>query len=187
MKKLLAILLGLFGCAPRFVDTTTPGGIPNLVQFAPNMWRMGQPPTPVAWIELEARVQNQDQSVVVVKLNDEVEGSDDYAQTMLGWTVIRLPMPPEDDKIWTVFVKPDPAVVHRAVKAILDAHAAGYVVIWHCSAGRDRTGLLSALVGMKLFGWTKDAAWSYMLRTGFRWELPDLDAYWAEDVLDAQK
>jgi protein-tyrosine phosphatase len=188
MKKLLALLLGLFGCVPKFVDTTTPAGVPNLVEFAPNMWRMGQPPTPAAWEELRARVyrpsrfSSSSTPVVVVKLDDEVEGNDDYAQTVLGWTVIRVPMPPEDDKIWTVFQKPDPAVVQKVVKAIIDAHEAGYVVLWHCVHGRDRTGLISALVGMKLLGWTKDYAWKNMLEHGFRWELPDLDAYWLEDV-----
>jgi hypothetical protein len=46
----------------------------------------------------------------------------------------------------------------------------------------NRTSLISALVGMKLFGWSKDYAWQDMLKHGFRWELPDLDAYWLEDV-----
>ena len=181
MRRLWLFLLGLLGCTPQFVDTTTPGGVPNLVEFAPRMWRMGQPPTPAAWRELQARVEHARLDLLLVKLNDDVEGDDRPAEA-LGWTVVRVPMPPEDDKIWTVFQKPDPKVVHFAVRTILNAHAAGKVVLWHCSHGRDRTGLVAAIVGMKLFGWTKDEAWQDMLAHGFRWELPDLDAYWLEDV-----
>ena len=91
-------------------------------------------------------------------------------------------MPPEDDKVWTVLVKPNPQEVQLAVQTIVDAHAAGKVVAWHCVHGRDRTGLISALVGMRLFAWSKDYAWKDMLSHGFRWELPDLDAYWVENV-----
>jgi protein-tyrosine phosphatase len=188
MKSLYLILCFLFilfallpSCTSKFVDTTTPGGVPNLVQFAPNMWRMGQPPDAAAWKELASRIAPNSQQVVIVKLDDEVEGSDDPAEAM-GWQVVRIPMPPEDDKVWTVLVKPNPTDVQRAVDTIVAAHAAGKVVAWHCVHGRDRTGLISALVGMKLFGWTKDQAWSDMLAHGFRWELPDLDAYWLENV-----
>jgi hypothetical protein len=42
--------------------------------------------------------------------------------------------------------------------------------------------LVSALVGMRLLGWSKDAAWKNMIDHGFRWELPDLDAFWMTDV-----
>lgn len=172
--------LGVF-CIPKFMDTATPAGVPNLVEFAPNMWRMGQPPAG-SWNELAARIDPQSNGhVVIVKLDDEVEGNDDPAE-VLGWSVVKIPIPPEDDKIWTVLVKPNPADVRRAVQSILAAHAAGSVVAWHCVHGRDRTGLISALVGMKMFGWTKQQAWNDMIAHGFRWELPDLDAYWFDDI-----
>jgi protein-tyrosine phosphatase len=187
LPRWLLPLLALIGCVPKFVDTTTPGGVPNLFEYSPKMWRMGQPPTEAAWKELAGRIAPNGEKVVVVKLDDETEGNDDYAETGLGWTVVRVPMPPEDDKIWTVFVKPNPQDVHHAVQAILDAHAKGLVVVHHCVHGRDRTGLITALVGMKLFGWTKDYAWDNMLQHGFRWELPDLDAYWIEDVPGVKK
>jgi hypothetical protein len=181
VNRLLAFLLGLIGCAPQFVDTTTPGGVPNLSEYAPKMWRMGQPPNPAAWRELGARIAPTGGPVVVVKLDDEVEGDDSPAEGF-GWTVVRVPMPPEDDKIWSVLVKPDPKVVHLAVRTILNAHAEGMIVVHHCVHGRDRTSLIAALVSRKLFGWTKDQAWQDMIAHGFRWELPDLDAYWLEDV-----
>src|ERR1019366_4464522 len=107
---------------------------------------------------------------------DYAEGSDEIADTIEGWEVVRIPMPPEDDKIWTVFVQPSKQDVQLAVDTIIAAHTAGKVVVWHCSHGRDRTGLISALVGMKMFGWSKSYAWNDMITHGFRWELPDLDA-----------
>jgi protein-tyrosine phosphatase len=180
-RWLLAFLVFL-GCTPKFVDTTTSRGVPNLVQFAPKMWRMGQPPTNAAWVELAGLIAPNGEKVVIVKLDDETEGSDNFAETTLGWEVVRVPIPPEDDKPWTVLEKPKASDVLRARDAILVAHQAGKVVAWHCVHGRDRTGLLSALVGRKLFGWSKDYAWQDMLKHGFRWELPDLDTYWIEDV-----
>jgi hypothetical protein len=116
----------------------------------------------------------------VVKLNDNAEGSDAQA-TALGWTVLPHPLYPEDDKPWTVLVAPTKQEVDAAVDAILEAHAAGYTVIWHCSHGRDRTSLVAALVGRRLLGWTKAAGWDDMLAHGYRWELPGLDVYWAEN------
>lgn len=173
-------ILALLGCTPKFGDTATPAGVPNLVQFAPQMWRMGQPPDAAAWRELAARIAPSGERVVVIKLNDEKEGDDSPAEA-LGWRVVRIPLPPEDDKPWTIFVQPREKDVRLAVQTIIEAHKAGYVVAWHCSHGRDRTGLLSAIVGRKMFGWTEDQAWSDMLAHGFRWELPDLTAYWLEN------
>ena len=178
----LLVVLTFLGCASHFVDTTTPGGVPNLVQFAPKMWRMGQPPTEAAWKELAARIAPNGEKVVVVKLDDEVEGSDNFAEAGLGWEVVRVPLPPEDDKPWTVFELPRTSDANLAVGTILAAHQAGKVVAWHCVHGRDRTGFISALTGRRLFGWSKKYAWQNMLDHGFRWELPDLDAYWVEDV-----
>ena len=39
------------------------------------MWRMGQPPDEAAWTELALRISPNGEKVVVVKLNDEAEGS----------------------------------------------------------------------------------------------------------------
>jgi len=182
-RSLLTLILVLiFGCAGTFHDTALPAGVPNLVQFAPGMWRMGQPPDDQAWRDLGIAVGNPIPSnVTIVKLNDEAEGSDDFAEKFMGWQVVRIPLPPEDGKTWTVLVVPSKADVDRAVDAILTAHAAGKTVLWHCSHGRDRTGLVSALVGRRMFGWSKEQGWKDMLAHGFRWELPGLDAFWAEE------
>lgn len=181
--KFLLPLLALFGCSPSFVETTVPAGVPNLVQFAPGMWRMGQPPDVAAWKALAAVIAPNGEKVVVVKLNDDNEGSDDPA-TALGWTVIKDAMPPEDDKPWTIVIKPSVEQVTGAVAAILLAHSQGFVVVWHCSHGRDRTGLISALVGKAMFGWTKDQMAADMTKHGFRWIDVDLTEYF---VLDAAK
>jgi hypothetical protein len=187
LPKVFSLLLSLIGCGPKFVDTTTQAGIPNLVQVAPGMWRMGQPPDADAWRELALHIAPNGQQVLIIKMNDEKEGDDSPAVRVLGWTVERKPLPPEDDKPWTVLVKPNEAEVKDIVQLIMAAHHTGLVVAWHCSHGRDRTGLVSALVGRKLFGWTKDQAWDDMLKHGFRWELPDLDAFWLEDVPAAKR
>lgn len=175
---------GLAPCAIHFTDSYS-SGVPNLERFASGhmtgaaMWRMGQPPDAAAWAALRGYVGSG--PVVVVKLNDSAEGSDTPA-TAQGWTVLPHPLYPEDDKPWTVLVAPTRQEVDAAVDAILEAHAAGYTVVWHCSHGRDRTSLVAALVGRRLLGWTKAAGWNDMLAHGFRWELPGLDVYWAESA-----
>lgn len=175
-------ILAMLGFKPKFVETTTPAGVPNLVEIAPHMWRMGQPPDEKAWRELATRLAPNGRAVVIVKLNDDKEGDDSLAETLLGWQIVRVPLPPEDDKPWTMLLKPHPQDVQLAVDTILSCKTKGLVVAWHCSHGRDRTGLVSALVCRKLFKWTKEQAWKDMLTHGFRWELPDLDSYWVEDV-----
>jgi hypothetical protein len=181
LPKFVLFLLGLLGCSPSFHETATPAGTPNLVQFAPKMWRMGQPPNDAAWKELAKLIAPSGEKVVVVKLNDDAEGSDDPA-VALGWTVLKFAMPPEDDKPWTIVVKPSKEQVTGAVNAIYDAHQSGAIVLWHCSHGRDRTSLVSALEGQKMFGWTKEQMEKDMTAHGFRWVDVDLTAYFVEDV-----
>jgi protein-tyrosine phosphatase len=180
LSRLLLPLLVLVGCS-SFKETTTPAGTPNLVQFAPNMWRMGQPPNASAWKELGGIIAPNGEHVVIIKLNDDVEGSDDPAVAQ-GWQLQKFTMPPEDDKPWTIVIKPSVRVVRGAVAAILFAHSQGFVVVWHCSHGRDRTGLISALVGKSLFGWTKNQMADDMTKHGFRWVDVDLTEYFALDA-----
>jgi protein-tyrosine phosphatase len=179
---------GLSPCVVRFVDSHS-DGTPNLEKFAAGkaggaaMWRMGQPPDERAWAALRLAVLADNPSardIVVVKLNDSREG-DDAPAAALGWTVLPHPLYPEDDKPWTVLVAPTRQEVDAAVEDILAAHARGATVLWHCSHGRDRTSLVAALVGRRLLGWSKAAGWNDMLAHGYRWELPGLDVYWAEN------
>lgn len=187
LPKFLLAFLALFGCAGGFKDTTTPAGIPNLVQFAPKMWRMGQPPDEAAWKELAATIAPNGEQVIVYKLNDDKEGDDSPAEKIPGWSVVKATMPPEDDKPWSVFLKPDPQEVRHVIAAIETAHAKGFIIVIHCTHGRDRTSLVTSLVERDLFHWTKDQAWDDMIKHGFRWELPDLTAYWVEDVPGVKK
>jgi hypothetical protein len=181
LSKFLLPILALFGCGIGFHETTTPAGIPNLVNFAPRMWRMGQPPNAAAWKELAGRIAPNGEKVVIVKLNDGIEGSDEPALD-LGWVLFNFPMPPEDDKPWTLAVKPSVEQVTGAVQAIYDAYQRGYVVAWHCSHGRDRTSLISALEGKKIFGWSRSQMEKDMTDHGFRWVDVDLTAYFLEDA-----
>ena len=190
----VAIVLGLVGvaswlsgcggtcvtsCLPRFVDSYS-SGVPNLERIAPRLWRMGQPPDAIAWQALRGYVSvDGGGPVVVVKLNDDAEGDDNPAVAQ-GWTVRKRPLVPEDDKPWTVLEVPSRASVHDAVDSVLDAYAKGATVLIHCVHGRDRTSLVSALVGRALWGWSKERGWRDMLIHGFRWELPGLDIFWAE-------
>ena len=98
-----------------------------------------------------------------MKLNDDTEGPDTPPE---GWVLRKRPIPPEDDKPWSVVEKPDPKAVWAIVDEIVAAYTVGGVVIWHCSHGRDRTGLIAALVGMRLLGWSKTAAWQKCWPTG---------------------
>ena len=177
-----AAVLTLIGCGtPKFVDTTV-SGVPNLVEYAPGMWRMGQPTDASAWAYVYSRISKPNTPVLVIKLNDDKEGDDSSAASFPGWNLAKTPLPPEDDKPWTVFVKPDPGEVTGIVKMMRAAHEAGWIVVHHCTHGRDRTSLIAALFGMQELGWTKQQAWDDMIAHGFRWELPDLDAYWIENV-----
>ena len=146
------------------------------------MWRMGQPADEGAWDYVRFQMEKSGKPILIVKLNDDNEGKDEPMLGFAGWTLSKNAIPPEDDKPWTVFVKPDPNEVTAIVKLIVWAHQSGWVVAHHCTHGRDRTSLITALVGMKLFGWTKKQAWDDMIAHGFRWELPDLDAFWLENV-----
>jgi len=178
---LVAIMLFVVGCMPASYADQYTQGIPNLHNFAPGMWRTGLPPDQASWNALRAIVEEPNRRVTKVVLHDDAEGDESPAYAF-GWNVIKVPLTPEDDKPLTVFVKPKKSDVDKAVNAILDAHARGDVVVWGCVHDRDRGGMISALVGMRLFGWTKDYAWKYAISTGLRWELPDLDAYWIDDV-----
>lgn len=186
LPKFLLTVLALFGCGLGFKETTTPAGVPNLEQVSPGMWRMGQPPDAAAWKELAGLIAPNGEKVVVVKLNDDNEGSDDLA-TALGWTVIKDAMPPEDDKPWTIVIKPTVDQVMGAVDDILKAHGQGSIVVWHCTHGRDRTSLVSAIRGQKMFGWTRQQMEKDMTAHGFRWVDVDLTAFFFEDVPGAHK
>ena len=180
-RGLLAALASLLfgpGCA-GFKDNIIEG-VPNLTQaYAGNarVWRMGQPPDAVGWAYVISEVQAT--RVLVIKLNDDVEGDDSFAANYAGWRVVSVPIPPEDDKPWTVLTAPRMSDVVRILQLADEAYRGGMTVVFHCSHGRDRTGLLVALFGMRLFGWSKQEAWKDMITHGFRWELPDLDAFFA--------
>ncbi len=146
-------------------------GVPNLTRVASGLWRMGQPETVRAWIDLFDRLGVDPRKAVVVKLNTDTEGDDDWPSRLLGFTLIKRPL-----ARWTLRTRPDPAHVRNAVDHVEHARRAGHVlVVVHGTTGRDRTGLVVALTGMRLFGWTRDYARCDMVEHGFRWGLAALD------------
>ena len=176
---LLCILCAV-GCG-GYKDTYTPAGIPNFHVFAPGMYRTGLPPTPAAWAELRQLVEESGKRVVKVVLHDAAEGDESMALAY-GWTLVLVPLPPEEDKPLTIFIKPRVEDVQTAVDTILRAHARGDITVWGCLHDRDRGGLVSMLIGMRLFGWTKEQALDYAIRTGMRWATPNLLEYIVADM-----
>lgn len=176
LREVWNTMLALVGVGPEPFHPTTINGVPNLTLVAPRLWRMGQPANPAAW-EFLQRVLGD--GIVVVKLNEDGEGVD---TPPAGWTLIKAGIPPYDDRPWTVLEKPDPVKVQGIVNTIADAYFAGKTVVWHCTAGRERTGLVSALVQIRLFDLPREAAWKDMLAHGFRWGAVDLDEYWLSDA-----
>jgi hypothetical protein len=181
LRQVWAAIIAFIGCAPAFTATNV-NGVPNLDQYAPDMWRMGQPADATAWSYVDSVIGKPGKPVLVVKLNDDGEGDDSPMLGFQDWHLDKEAMPPEDNKPWTIFVKPDPKQVSLVVNTVIAAHQAGWVVVHHCTAGRDRTSLIAALVQQKMFGWTKQQVLDDMLKHGYRWELPDLDAYLIENV-----
>ncbi len=168
--SLLALAAALFvGCT----KTTYTGGVPNLVQVEPGLWRSGQPTTPAQWAALKKLG-----IVHVVKLNFDSEGSDNDA-TAAGMTVYHFNIQPEGDKdlfsnIEHTFAKPDA----RQISGALSTMSAGGGVLVHCTHGQDRTGLLVGLWRVMHSRWTKDAAYVEMLERGFHPELHGLHEFW---------
>jgi hypothetical protein len=189
-KPWYAALLAVFGiaCASPavFVDTTV-AGLTNLTWFGPDIWTVAHPMDDAAWQSLKDVVSKWNKPVLFVQLHDDVEGDDAAPTQKLGWELLKKPLPPEDDKPWTVLVLPKPEDVNAVLDAIQAAHAAGKVVVFGCVHARDRTGLIRALLGMRMYGWSKEYAWNQMIMHGFRWELPDLDVYFAEYAAKQKK
>jgi Tyrosine phosphatase family len=173
----------LFGCG--FKETLVEG-VPNLAQAFPGntrVWRMGQPVDDVAWAYVVSEVSpgqvTRPTRTLVIKLNDDVEGDDEPVNGYYGWHVVKVSLMPEEDKPWSVLQLPRASDVVKALQLADEAYRQGQVVIFHCTHGRDRTGLLVGLFGMRLLGWSKKQAWDDMVSHGFRWELPDLDLFFA--------
>ncbi len=189
----LAPLFGL-GCGTNLLykDTYTPAGIPNFHVFAPpignlpGIYRTGLPPTQAAWDELRGLVEQPGTKVLKVVLHDKAEG-DESPAIKFGWQLLWIPLVPQGDRPLTVFEKPSKHDVHSAVKAILEAHAAGATVVFGCEHDRERGGLVAARLGMEMFKWSADYAFDYMIKTGSRIEVsPGLLAYWVDVTGDLE-
>jgi hypothetical protein len=156
-------------------------GIPNLIQFAANLWRGGQP-KPAGWAYLKsAGVTN------VIKLNLTSEGSDALAADS-GMTVQAFPI-----TLAQQLFDVDKLNITKAVAAIKP-----YTFI-HCGSdsrtkswwsaflkdqgGQDRTGLVVGMYRVSK-GWPKSTAYMEMRECGFHPELVGLSEYWTNEVVD---
>ncbi len=101
LAALASLLFGTSGCAGSFKDVVTQG-VPNLKPaYDGNLrvWRMGQPADAVAWAYVVSEVAPATPTrVLVIKLNDDVEGNDEPALHYIGWRVVSVPIPPEDER-----------------------------------------------------------------------------------------
>lgn len=155
-------------------------GILNFDIIIPNkIYCGGQPLTKESWEYIESLGVE-----TVVKLNYPDEGSDEIA-TALGMNVLDYSMPPKD--ITQAFGKPDLEYVIKAVEQLINPNNGPKYV--HCTHGQDRTRLVIGICLVKYYNWTCKAAYKNMLKHGFHFELPDLDACWIEfcktqDTLD---
>lgn len=169
---LLSFLLSLsVGCSSALAPA--PLSVPNLHQVRPGLWRSGQPTTAAHWSQLKALGVSR-----IVKLNFEAEGSDDGAR-LIGMTVYTLSIQPAwdtdvFDALGNTFIKPDPDRLAEAESVIL----LGGGVLVHCTHGRDRTGFVIGQSRVLDDHWTKDQAYSEMLKNGFRPILRGLHEAW---------
>ena len=150
----------LCGCT-----TFSPHGVRNFEQVEPWVFRGGQP-TPDGWrfLVVDQRVR------VVVKLDEEHEGSDDYAAA-LGAKVIKFPISVRQQ------LGIDPIDMEAMMFIAAEAPRTG--LYFHCLRGQDRTGLFGAVRRVVVDGWTKGQAEREMLDCGFHKDLlPGLWAAW---------
>lgn len=154
-------------------------GVPNLATVdGDSVWRGGQP-TEDGWHFLEnLGVTN------VVKLNTEVEGSDEYAE-WAGWTIHRFPITLEQQWVGTGLKE----IIPKAVAAIKpgtfvhcgsDSRTRSKLDAWtKTQGGQDRTGLVIAVYRTRT-GYTKANAEKEMMAHGFHKILHGLWEYWED-------
>lgn len=152
-------------------------GVPNLDVVAPGVWRSGQPKKE-AWPYLYGIGVRK-----VIKLNydDETDYDEVAVAKAVGIEVIKIAIPPSENAA-TVFNGVDPAKMQQA----LDVIRAGGGVLWHCTHGQDRTGLLGGLADVVIYKKTRSGAWHNMIAHDFHWELPGLMDFWLDFVDDGQ-
>lgn len=162
-------------------------GVPNLRQVRDGWYRSGQVEDPEGWAYLRS-IGITD----VLKLDFAgSEGSDDGAVSA-GLRLHYLPINPTTSIARAVaslglteLLRPDSATmasIRHLIREIRDDNASsghpGRVMLIHCSHGWDRTGLVSGMVLVLNGDMGKEAAYQYMLATGFHWEHVGLWREW---------
>ncbi|NLE99236.1 MAG: tyrosine-protein phosphatase [Propionibacterium sp.] len=146
--------------SPSLTPADWPGAV-NAWQVRPGLWRMGR----AEWVEREgweAMARDGVGAVVDLRLPNETPRSDiDPDDVHVPPSIRRIAAPVEDadhreyrelavpyvnhPRLYADLVGFFPQKVARALRIILDEWRDGGVVV-HCSAGRDRTGLATAML-----------------------------------------
>jgi hypothetical protein len=168
MMKAICLFSLFFGCSTMSYNSH---GVPNMDVVAPGVWRSGQPKVE-SWPYLYSIGVRK-----VIKLNyDDETGYDEAAAAKAaGIEVVKIQIPPSEGVV-TVFEEVDPAKMEQALNVV----RAGGGVLWHCTHGQDRTGLLGGLTDVVIYGKTKSQAWKNMIAHHFHYELPNLMAFWLD-------
>ncbi len=138
-----------------------PAPIDNFQEVIPNeAYRSGQPIGEKQWDYLD-----EIEIKTVIKLNefsDDVKKDDELLQaSKRGINLIQIYMQPEDwPHNWNLFAQPEREDVNRAVEAL--ANRGNKKVLVHCSAGKDRTGLVVATYKVTHENLCKEAAYEEM-------------------------
>lgn len=125
--------------------------MPTPEPVTPQLWRSGQP-IGRDWRELwDHGIRH------VIKLNS----PDSIDAVPFGMTLEPIHIPDEEAQS-----KIDPSVLARIDAALDTALAMGRVVLVHCTAGKDRTGIVVARYRVRKQGWSKDDAFKEWERMG---------------------
>jgi hypothetical protein len=169
----LLVVCGQLGCGLTYQDQVRSSGLTNFhVLVAPSpgvagIYRTGIPTSSAQVADLKALVEEPGRPTFRISLHDDAEGSESWVSS-LGWGYLSVPLYPEDDKPWTVFLRPVEMDVWMVRDRALEAHAMGMTVVFGCVHDRERGGLLAGLLAMRLFGWGKETTLNYMVATGSR-------------------
>ena len=174
IMALTALLPLAFGLAEARTDRTTSGkpfalwradsvGIARFAEIHPGLCRGGEP-----YEHGVKYLHDNGYKTVVSFLTDSGESAS-VVQSGMKW--VHIPMrsglfsaqPPTDDQ------------VRQFLAVVKDSSL--YPVYFHCHAGKDRTGAMSAIYRMEVCGWSKEEALEEMRAFGFSWRYRRLYDY----------
>jgi hypothetical protein len=181
-RALPLVLLALAACSGPRVYVR---GVPNLALVTDGIYRSGQPED---WRGI------QELGITdVIKLNHAQAEAPDNPPS--GIRVHYFPIQPTTSVVsWfasllgTEIIRPDADTLAAIHRIISDARRDRRIILIHCVNGHDRTGLLAGMSLVWFEGWTKEAAFNYMLTTGFhKAHIGLMRAWWDFDPKEYQQ